>query len=59
MKIKATFSLKRSITPSSVPVGEHVLQLSEKELDSIRDSSLALQRTLGRIGMGQREISSE
>lgn len=44
---------------SSLIRGEHVLQLSEKELDSIRDSSLALQRTLGRIGMGQREISSE
>lgn len=39
--------------------GEHVLQLSERELDSTRDSSLALQRTLVRIGMGQREISSE
>lgn len=44
---------------SSLIRGEHVLQLSEKELDSIRDSSLALQRTLGKIGMGQREISSE
>lgn len=44
---------------SSLIRGEHVLQLSEKELDSIKDSSLALQRTLGKIGMGQREISSE
>ena len=44
---------------SSLIRGEHVLQLSERELDSIRDSSLALQRTLGKIGMGQREISSE
>ena len=39
--------------------GKHVLQLSERELDSIRDSRLALERTLGKIGMGQREISSE
>jgi hypothetical protein len=44
---------------SSLIRGEHVLQLSERELDSIRDSSSALQRTLGKIGMGQREISSE
>lgn len=44
---------------SSLIRGEHVLQLSEEELGSIRDSSLALQRTLGKIGMGQREISSE
>lgn len=44
---------------SSLIRGEHVLQLSERELGSIRDSSLALQRTLGKIGMGQREISSE
>lgn len=39
--------------------GKHVLQLSERELDSIRDSRLALERTLGKIGMEQREISSE
>ena len=44
---------------SSLIRGEHVLQLSERELDSIRDSRLALERTLGKIGMGQREISSE
>jgi|GEM_PF-3270677 hypothetical protein len=44
---------------SSLIRGEHVLQLSEGELGSIRDSSSALQRTLGKIGMGQREISSE
>lgn len=39
--------------------GKHVLQISERELDSIRDSRLALERTLGKIGMGQREFSSE